>query len=362
MTLKMNVASLSKIESAELLKTLKATLPGKEYSQVKGYLVAACSEANEEEIDHAIAGISEEDEFVLMSYMMGTATHLAPLFQRPIIKHDYIVPDLLASFQINKGNDDISLRQSLKCFIDVKSTNRDKCKVGGSQLRRRREFADHFNLPLFLAVRFTLFPRFPSWALVEDVDRSATSITVKFEDIMNGKRESIWNDYWFSLRQKGVSFRATFTPENGLLQHNNYGYLQQFDILVDDLTLPCTDKLKTTLRYIFFEQLAEEESATKVGTTTMQILKPKKVLRSISDMLYRFNQLGRDDRTISSSATKMLLQTAQSGEKMIVTRNIVEALTQPLIKATLLQRFVPNSTMTLSKIEHGGWEELVVSF
>lgn len=360
MAIKTSAASLSKIESAELLKTLQAALPENEYSQVKGYLVTACSDATEEEIDRAIQGISEEDEFLLMSYMMGTATHLAPLFQRPLIKQDYIIPDLLASFQINKGNTDLSTHQPLKCFVDVKSTGKDKCKVGGGELRRLREFADHFGLPLLLAVRFTTFPRFPSWALVEDTDRSVTSITVRFEDIMNGKREFIWNDYWFSLRQKGVSFKATFAPEEGILSYDNYGNLQQFDILVNGLTLPCSDQFKVTLRYIFFEQLAEEESLTTEGTTTIQTLKPKKVLRSVSDMLSRFNQLGRDDRTIPSSATKMLLRTAQAGERMIINRDVIEALAQPLIKATLLKRFARNSTTTLSKVEHDGWEELVV--
>jgi hypothetical protein len=357
-----NAASLSKVESAELLKRLQATLPEAEYGQVKGYLVAACSEASEEEIDRAIQGISEEDEFVLMSYMMGTATHLAPLFQLPVIKQDYIIPDLLASFHVNKGNIDSSTHRTLKCFVDVKSTGKDKCKVGGSELRRLREFADHFGLPLLLAVRFTTFPRFPLWALVEDTDRTVTSITVRFEDIMNGKRETIWNDYWFSLRQEGVSFKATFTPEDGILSYNNYGNLQQFDILVDGLTLSCDDTFKATLRYIFFEQLAEEESITKEGTTTTQTLKPKKVLRSISDMLSRFNQLGRDDRAIPSSATKILLQAAQAGGKGIIGRDIIEALAQPLIKATLLKRFMQNNSATLSKVEHDGWEELVVDF
>lgn len=247
MTIKANVASLSKIETAELLKTLQAALPNKEYRQAKSYLVVACSEANEDEIDRAVQGISEEDEFLLMSYMMGTATRLVSLLQRPIIKQDYIIPDLLASFQINKGSEDLSTHQSLKCFIDVKSTSKDKYKIGGSELRRRREFADHFNLPLLLAVRFTTFPRFPSWALVEDADRSATSITVQFKDIMNGKREFIWNDYWFSLQQEGVSFKATFTPEEGILSCKGYGNLQKFDILVNDFTLPCSNKLKASL-------------------------------------------------------------------------------------------------------------------
>ena len=78
--------SLSKIECAEVLKTPRTALPEQEYSQVKQYLITTCSEADESAIESAIQGISEEDEFLLMSYLMGTVTHLVPLFQRPVIK------------------------------------------------------------------------------------------------------------------------------------------------------------------------------------------------------------------------------------------------------------------------------------
>ena len=359
MSIKTDAASLSKIESAELLKTLRATLPEEQYNQVKTYVIAACASSNEEEIDRALQGITEEDEFLLMSYMMETATHLAPLFQRPVIKQDYIIPDLLASFQINKSS---STAQYLNCLVDVKSTIKDKCKLGGGELRRLRSFADHFGLPLIIAVRFTNFPLFPSWALVEDLDRTSTSITVNFGDIMNGTRERLWNDYWFSLRQKGVSFRAKFTQEEGVLSYDDYGNLQEFDILLSGSTLPCDDQLKATLRYIFFEQLCEEENVIREGETIIQTLKPKPVLRSISDTLTWFNRLGRNDRATPSPATKILLRTAQAEKKMLIDREFVESLVQTLIKVKLLERFVPSDSVAVSKIQHDGWEEVIVDF
>ncbi|MBF2090654.1 MAG: hypothetical protein IGR80_01225 [Synechococcales cyanobacterium K44_A2020_017] len=368
MLTKVNTASLSKIECAEILKTLRTALPDQEYRRVKNYLIAVCREADEEEIDSAIQGISEEDEFLLMSYLMGTATHLVPLFQRPVIKQGYIIPDLLASFQVIDKSKGLSTQKHIKYFVDVKSTSKDKCKVGGSKLKRLRDFSDHFGLPLLLAVRFTLFPRFPFWALVEDTDRSATSITIRLEDIMNGKRELLWNDYWFSLRQEGVSFKAVFTPEDGILtedgilRHKDYGKLQQFDIIVNNLTVSRREKTEATWLYIFFEQLAEEESFIKEESVTTQILKPKMVVRSISDMVSRFNQLGRDDRTMPSSATKILLRTSQTSKRIVIRREKIEALVGSLMKVKLLKRFVRNGSMTLSKIEYDGWEELVVSF
>jgi hypothetical protein len=57
-----------------------------------------------------------------------------------------------------------------KYLVDVKSTDMDELKIGGSLLRRRRNFANEFELPLLFAVRFTGYPRFPAWALVEDSD------------------------------------------------------------------------------------------------------------------------------------------------------------------------------------------------
>lgn len=358
--------SLSKIECAEVLKTLRTALPEQEYSQVKQYLITTCSEADENAIESAIQGISEEDEFLLMSYLMGTVTHLVPLFQRPVIKKNYIVPDFLGSFQAVPKISDSSNQDLLKYFIDVKSTSKDKCKIGGSRLKRLREFSDHFQLPLLLAVRFTIFPKFPAWALVEDTDRSKTSITIRLQDIMNGNRKTIWNDYWFSLRQSGVSFKATFTSKNNqssqksYLSHRTHGELQQFDIKINDLILTCNDKLKATLRYMFFEHLSQEDNVIREGSMTTQILKPKMLIRSVADMVSHFNRLGRDDIKTSSAANQILIKIAHSNDKTIINREVIESLIQPMIRVRLLEEFVYDSSMTISRVQHEGWEELMI--
>ncbi|MDD1474949.1 hypothetical protein MEO41_27310, partial [Dolichospermum sp. ST_sed4] len=103
MNVEKNAVKLSKIEIAKLLKTLRAILPDETYQKIKKYLIEVCIDSNEETINSAINGLSEEDEFALISLLMGTTINLVPLEQRPIIKGEYIVPDFLASFQINKG-------------------------------------------------------------------------------------------------------------------------------------------------------------------------------------------------------------------------------------------------------------------
>ncbi|MBE9233778.1 MAG: hypothetical protein RLZZ203_1725 [Cyanobacteriota bacterium] len=356
-----NAVKLSKIEIAKLLKTLRAIFPEETYQNIKNYLIEVCIDSNEESINSAINGLSEEDEFALISFLMGTTINLVPLEQRPIIKGEYIVPDFLASFQINKGVIQSQYPQYLKCFIDVKSTDKDKYKIGGSELKRRRNFAKQFDLPLLFAVRFTKFPRFPFWVLMEDNDYSKSSLTISFTDIMNGSREKIWNDYWFSLTTNKILFRAEFTQDDSILKCDKYGNLQRFEIVVNGRTIPFTDMSKVTMLYILFEQLTEEIGLIEQGNSIIQTLVPSFNLRSISDVLYRFNQLGRDNRNFPSPAPKILLHADQIGKNFTIKREFLEAIIQQLIKAKILKLFVPSNSFHISKVEYQDWQEIVVN-
>jgi hypothetical protein len=361
MNLRKEQLKFSKIEVAKLLKTLMAVLPEETYQKTKSYLMEVCIDSNEESINSAINGLSEEDEFALMSLLMGTSVNLVPLEQRPIIKGEYIVPDFLASFQINNNLIQSEYNQYLKCFIDVKSTDKDKYKIGGSELQRRRNFAKQFDLPLLFAVRFTQFPRFPCWVLMEDNDYSKSSLTISFTDIMNGGREKIWNDYWFLISTKKVLFKAEFTQDYSILQSSKYGNLQKFDIIINGYVISFTDINKATVLYILFEQMTEEIVSIEQGRSIIQTLVPRFDMRCIADVLYHFNKLGRDNRDYPSPAPKLLLHADKIGKNFTIKREFIEGIIQQLIKAKILNLFIPSKGFHISKVDHQDWQEIVVN-
>ena len=153
----------SKIEIAKALKHIKSITTPNKFNAIHKMLGANHWEG----LDRAVAGLGEEDEFLLMCVLMGTATHLAPLEQRPSIAGGKAAPDLLARFQPGYFQKSIPKSQhtGYKCLIEVKSTTQDEFSIGGRHLQELRAFADTFGLPLVFAVRFLRFDSAALWVL-----------------------------------------------------------------------------------------------------------------------------------------------------------------------------------------------------
>ena len=168
-----------KVEIAKAMKQVRACIPD-QYEDFKRLVeppelrVAA---------ERTVSGLAEEDEFGLMCRLMGTTTHLVKLDQSPLVPGESIAPDLLGRFQPGAAllGQRAASFDGFRCLIEVKSTEAEKCsyKLGGSLLRRRREFADAMGLPLLLAVRFLRFRQHALWVICEDADPCANTVSWK---------------------------------------------------------------------------------------------------------------------------------------------------------------------------------------
>ncbi|MDD1475092.1 hypothetical protein MEO41_28050, partial [Dolichospermum sp. ST_sed4] len=120
-------------------------------------------------------------------------------------------------------------------------------------------------------------------------------------------------------------------------------------------------RLKVRGVNILFEQITEEIGLIEQGNSIIQILAPSCNLRSISDVLYRFNQLGRNNRNLPSPAPKILLHADQICKNFTIKREFIEGIIQQLIKAKILKLFVPSNSFQISKVEYQDWQEIVVN-
>jgi len=305
-------AEHSKVEKAKILKSVRDSgVPYDDYLKVKNILLTRSDD--ETAIESTIKGLSEEDEFAMICRLMKTATHLVPLEQRSIIQNNnYITPDFLARFQPSCSVYGFSRNDSsgFKCFVEVKSTIKDKFKIGGSRLRRLRNFADEFGVPLLFAVRFLRFAQNALWIVVEDSNRKSTSLTVTIENLVDGVRHIIWDEYWYMLRP-GIYFKGIFDlnhPKDGV-QHPQYGTQRELQIIVDSKTISFEGS-NAVVYSAFFEAFdLEEVEVQKQGSITHQILVPQLLLCSMVDMVYNFNRLPSDDQGQSIyDASKMIKQ------------------------------------------------------
>jgi hypothetical protein len=332
---------VSKIELAKALKAVQAVATPHQYNRV----LAILSPDEKVAIERAIAGLSEEDEFALLCRLMGTATHLSPLEQRPIIQNQSIAPDFLARFHIGPPIDNPSVTRSndLRCFVEVKSTDKDRMKIGGSNLRQRRAFADAFGLPLLIAVRFLRAGQHALWAIVHDSDRSLTSLTITVQNVIDGVRSLVWHEFGYILRPS-LYFEATFDTaytEPGVM-HEAYGTQRQLRVVADHASVTYDGELSFFVSMLFecFDLL--EVEATTTGTTTVQKLRPQTPQLFLADIVFRINrQLREESGELVNNAPKLLARLDAGADRYLVSRKFVE---------NILNRYVMESFVFLGGI------------
>ena len=105
----------------------------------------------EESVMSAVNGLSEEDEFALLTKLFGTAKHIIGFEQRPLVEGVYIVADYYLTMKpaCSTHRKSIDKFPDYKCIIEVKSTEKDLFKIGGGRLQKLRNFAELLALPLF---------------------------------------------------------------------------------------------------------------------------------------------------------------------------------------------------------------------
>ena len=332
-------AQASKMEKAKRLKGVKDLAPSSpEYAAMKRVLVTP---DEDQEIEMAISGLTQEDEFAVMCHLMQTATHLIQLGQAPIIKGDFIVPDFMASFQpgvtlAGRSRDESS---GFRCMVDVKSTTEKKYHIGGSMLKRRRNCAREFGLPLVLAVRFLEFPQHAGWVMVDASDEAQTSLTITWErdlslDIVN----ILWDNYIYTLCPTLYIQRVydTNAPAVGV-SHVEYGNQQEIKVCTPDKirSYPASHAimLGSFLRCFNLHEVEVE----KRGTTTIQTVKPILGFAFLSDVVNRFQHLVVDEEgNIDYNPSKILAVIDQDVDSELVHRSIVEKVADKLLSEEFL--------------------------
>jgi len=329
----------SKIETAKAYKHLEAIIDSPEdFKELLKHLV---SPHEKSEIDRAIKGLSQEDEFALMCYLMGTATHLVQLDQKPLIKGNFSAPDFLARFQPGCWLDDLGKESSkgFNCLIEVKSTDKDIFKFSGKELKRKRNFADTFGLPLLFAVRFMKFEQNSFWVIVEDTDRTSQSIKITYNSMITGLRPVVWNEYFYYIIP-GTYFKAVYDKNfNGTgVLHKKHGIQKEFYAFTpyNNNIISFTNQ-DAFLFSAFFEifNLKEHEINHK-DSLTSQILVPTINVCSISDALYKCNHLVHDEKGFLIYNAPKIIAHSDMETKHFLTRDILDNITASLFREKIL--------------------------
>lgn len=319
----------SAIEIAKALKQVKAVADRAAYQQILGILAASQAER----VGQAVAGLTQEDEFLLLCMLMGTATHLAPLEQRSAIVAGKSAPDLLARFQPHywgsRGYVASSKHSGYRCFVEVKSTKESEFAMGGAALQRLRGFAEAFELPLVFAVRFLRFSGVALWVIAEDADPATTSMRLNISHWINGLRPVLWSEHSYMLIP-GTQFEATYSSTaatGAAVLHSDYGEQTAFEIVTHKGRFSYTGA-DALLASMFFESYGlEEAESQRANDVTRVTYRARNLSMSIADLIYGVNRLPRDeDGELVYDPSRTLRELADGQTPMLIGRQTVEEL------------------------------------
>jgi hypothetical protein len=332
-------ADVTKIELAKALKAIKAIATEEQFEQTKKIFIQAGGEAS---VMSAVNGLSEEDEFALLTKLLGTAKHIIGFEQRPLVEGKYIVADYYLTMKPacsthSKSSDKFP---DYKCVIDVKSTEKDLFKIGGSRLQRLRNFADLLGLPLFFAVRFLRFNDSALWAIVMD-DRNATFLHVTYDNVINGLRHVFWDEYILTPNPQLVII-AKFSKCSKIssVYHPEYGIQTQLTFTENGgkilFTLQNEEAVMTSALMEAYN--LDEIKVEKVDEDiTLQILKPTLMTAFLSDLIFKTNRLPVDEfGRIIYDASKLIVRSDTDAHDKLIDRQKIELITRPLIEKNIL--------------------------
>ncbi len=331
---------VTKIELAKALKGIKAVATDEQFEQTKKIYIQP---GGEDSVMSAVNGLSEEDEFALLTKLLGTAKHIIGFEQRPLVKGEYIVADYYLTMKpaCSTHGKTADKFPDYKCVIDVKSTEKDLFKIGGKRLQRLRNFADLLGLPLFFAVRFLRFNNSALWAIVQDNDRTSTFLHVSYDNIVNGLRHVFWDEYCLTPNPQLIVV-AKFSKSSKICSVSHPKYGTQIELTFTEngnktlLSLKNEDAFMTSALMEAYH-LSEIKVEKVDEDITLQYLKPTVMTAYLADLIFKTNRLPVDEfgRTIYD-ASKLIVRSDTDANDKLIDRNKVELIAEPLIDNNVL--------------------------
>lgn len=91
------------------------------------------------EIEKRLVGKNKEDEFILMLLFMDVCKNITAFDEGVSQLLKTATSDLL-----------VELKNEKKFMLEIKHTDKEKYSISGGNLKKRMEYAEKYNLPLFL--------------------------------------------------------------------------------------------------------------------------------------------------------------------------------------------------------------------
>lgn len=319
---------LSPIEIAKNVISLKGlTDTSQNFDAIKRAIIP------EGEIDHInqiIKGLEQEDEFAVLCKIMETCDSISKIGQNPIIGNEEIAPDFIVSFRPGcsvQGLSKDKIGVIYNCFIEVKSCKKKKFRISAKDLKARKKFAQRFGMPLVFAIRFTMFEGQCYWILVEANRLETQGRKLDVTDLIGNLSSVLFDDYGlFTHPQLHFVHYYSKAPELEGIMHKDYGVLAKTVVLLpncDPIEIDENSIIVNAIIDCFDFKTVHVESDNNITAVVSHI---GSQMRFLSDMIYRVNNLARNENGESIyDASRIISRIGSSADKpILITRKIVE--------------------------------------
>jgi hypothetical protein len=321
----------TKISDIELAKAISALrgIPDtkKEFDSLVNHFVKPELQPRVHQI---ISGLSQEDEFAMFCKVTGTCLSISKIGQTPIIEDmQEKAPDFLASFAIGYTLAGLSPKNSgkiLNCFVEVKSCSKIKFSISQKDLSARLRFAERFNIPLIIAVRFTVFKQHTYWILEDASVLEKKGRKILVEDYINSLSSIIFDDYMLVPHPHlYIVERFRKNSQSGGIQHNKYGTLIDMYLVIPNSEPTQIPVEHITLITLFFKSFERTEDFKELDNDCIVVSTIQNQGRFINDIAYSSNYSVRDDDgNIAYDAGRTLARLDLKKPSGLITRRLIE--------------------------------------
>tara|TARA_R110000822_G_scaffold310461_1_gene443264 strand:- start:32 stop:1072 length:1041 start_codon:yes stop_codon:yes gene_type:complete len=315
---------LSQIEQLKILKSIRLGCSSE--AEFELYVKTHLVEQNIEEVIRRIDGLLLEDEFLLLCKLMKACLAINGLEQGFVINNDLKVPDYLAVFDLSHSVYDTN-RNSTKtsALVEVKTTQKDKIKLGKNFLDKYAKYTDLYDLPLIIASRIKISEQQQWWILQTEEQLTKSKRISNPQQMINGGIGHILLNDYFIMPTTNIIIDTEFSkiPKTSTAYSKEYGYLKSVSISIDEkqLTLPSEyPMLNLFLDCFSQEHLAVEQS--NEGVTVRRVLPVQAQL--LSDMLLRANFSMLDGNGNEYSNASRLLALLENNKASVIYREFFD--------------------------------------
>lgn len=206
------------------------------------------------------------------------------------------------------------------------------------------------------AVRFKFASEHALWVLVEDSNKSASTLKVGVNDLIKGIRSTLWNEVAYMLHPRLLIvsvFDKEFEGKGAI--HSEYGTETMLNIIIDEKTNSFAHT-EATLIGSFFQCFNLEEVRVETdGAKTYQYLRPTLTSCFLADIVYRMNRqfIDENGRLSYDPTRELVLSDQKLRRSSLANRDMVQKVAHLLIQEDVIFLFgIGTETESWLKWQH----------